>query len=55
MPGVRKRGEEIRNFILTNIVENKNIADLTSRQFGISLPAVYKHIDKLVLENQLGK
>jgi len=55
MPGVRKRGEEIRNFILENITENKNIAALTVRRFDITLPAVYKHIDRLVKENQLIK
>jgi len=55
MPGVRKRGEEIRSFILTNITENRNIAALTSGQFGISLPAVYKHLDRLISENQLVK
>jgi hypothetical protein len=42
MPGVRKRGEEIRDFILSNITESKNIAVLTAERFGISLPAVYK-------------
>jgi anti-sigma regulatory factor (Ser/Thr protein kinase) len=55
MPGVRKRGEEIRDFILANITENRNIAALTSEQFGISLPAVYKHIDRLVAEKQVTK
>jgi len=55
MPGVRKRGEEIRDYILTNIAENKNIAALTSVRFGISLPAVYKHIDRLASQNQLVK
>ena len=55
MPGVRRRGEEIRDFILTNISGNKNIAALTSQRYGISLPAVYKHIDRLVSENQLTK
>lgn len=55
MPGIRKRGEEIRDFILTNITENKNIAVVTSERFDISLPAVYKHIDRLVLENLLVK
>ena len=55
MPGVRKRGEEIRDFILSNITENRNIAALTSEQFGISLPAVYKHIDRLVSEKQVIK
>ena len=55
MPGVRERGEAIRDFILRNITEHKNIAALTSEQFGISLPAVYKHIDRLVSENQISK
>ena len=55
MPGVRRRGEEIRYFILENITENSNIAGLTSQKFNISLPAVYKHIDRLVSENQLTK
>ena len=55
MPGVRKRGEEIRSFLLANITDNKNIAALTSQRFGISLPAVYKHIDRLLSENQIAK
>jgi hypothetical protein len=55
MPGVRKRGEEIRDFILTNITENRNIAAITAEQFEISLPAVYKHIDRLILEKQITK
>jgi len=55
MPGVRERGEEIRDFILTNISGNRNIAALTSEKFGISLPAVYKHIDRLVSEKQVTK
>jgi len=55
MPGVRKHGEEIRAFLMNNITENRNFAVLTSQQFGISLPAVYKHIDRLVSENQIIK
>ena len=55
MPGIRRRGEEIRDFILTNISENRNIAVLTSQRFGITLQAVYKHIDRLILENQIIK
>jgi len=55
MPGVRKRGEEIREFILDNITENRNIAALTAERFSISLPAVYKHIDRLISENKLMK
>jgi len=53
MPGIRQRGEEIRDFILINITGNKNIAALTSEQFGISLPAVYKHINKLLSDKEL--
>jgi hypothetical protein len=55
MPGVRKRGEEVRDFILSKITENRNIAALTAERFGISLPAVYKHIDRLVTEKQIIK
>jgi len=55
MPGIRKRGEEIRDFILANIGANQNVAVLTAQQFGISLPAVYKHIDRLAAENELEK
>ena len=55
MPGVRKRGEEIRDYILANLTQNRNIAALTSQRFGISLPAVYKHIDRLLLDNQITK
>ena len=55
MPGIRKRGEEIRDFILTNVTGNRNIAALTSEQFDISLPAVYKHIDRLLSERKLTK
>ena len=53
MPGIRKRGEEIRDFIVKNIAESKNIAVLTSEQFGISLPAVYKHFDKTIVPVRL--
>jgi metal-responsive CopG/Arc/MetJ family transcriptional regulator len=55
MPGIRKRGEEIRDFIVSNITENRNIAALTAERFGISLSAVYKHIDRLMSEKQVIK
>ena len=55
MPGIRKRGEEIRDFILTHITECENIAAVTSQHYGISLQAVYKHIDRLVSSGQLAK
>jgi anti-sigma regulatory factor (Ser/Thr protein kinase) len=53
MPGIRERGEEIREFILTNITSKKNIAALTSLQFDISPPAVYKHINRLLSEKEI--
>jgi len=55
MPGIRKRGEEIREFILTHITGNKNIAALTSERFEISLTAVYKHIDRLLAEKMIAR
>ena len=55
MPGIRKRGVEVRDFILANITGSRNIAALTAMQFEISLPAVYKHIDRLISENQIAR
>jgi hypothetical protein len=55
MPGVRSRGEKIRDFILRNITENKNIAAMTARKFNISTQAVYKHIDRLASNNLITK
>jgi hypothetical protein len=55
MPGVRRRGEKIRDFILRNITENKNIAAMTARKFNISAQAVYKHIDRLAANNLITK
>jgi anti-sigma regulatory factor (Ser/Thr protein kinase) len=46
---VRQRGEQIRQFILTNIEEHpKNVAALTAQEFGITRQAVNKHIQRLV-------
>jgi hypothetical protein len=55
MPGIRRRGEEVRDFILRNITENKNIAAMTARKFNISTQAVYKHIDRLAANNLITK
>ena len=55
MPGVRRRGEEIRDFIIKNITENENIAAITARRFHISAQAVYKHIDRLATKNLIVK
>jgi anti-sigma regulatory factor (Ser/Thr protein kinase) len=46
---VRKRGEQIRQFILANIEEHpQDVATLTSQEFGITRQAVNKHIQRLV-------
>jgi anti-sigma regulatory factor (Ser/Thr protein kinase) len=46
---IRKRGEQIRQFILTNVEEHpRNVATLTSQEFGITRQAVNKHIKCLV-------
>jgi len=54
MVGIRKRGENIRQFILDNVEHNpKDIVSLTSRAYGISRQAVNKHIKRLVEQNAL--
>ncbi len=54
MVGIRKRGENIRQFILDNVEHNpKDIVALTSRAYGISRQAVNKHIKRLVEQNSL--
>lgn len=51
---VRKRGEEIRHFILENVENHpKDIANLTAEKFGITRQAVNKHIQFLVKQNSL--
>lgn len=54
MVGVRKRGENIRQFILDNVEHNpKDVVSLTSRAYDISRQAVNKHIKRLVKQNAL--
>lgn len=54
MVGIRKRGENIRQFILDNVEHNpKNIVALTSSAYDISRQAVNKHIKRLVEQNSL--
>jgi anti-sigma regulatory factor (Ser/Thr protein kinase)/biotin operon repressor/uncharacterized protein (DUF1330 family) len=51
---VRKRGEEIRQFILEKIeAGGKNINQVVSARFGITRQAVHKHIQRLVSEGVL--
>lgn len=54
MSGVRKRGEDIRHFIITNIENNPyDISLLIENQFSISRQAAYKHLKRLIDENIL--
>jgi len=54
MVGIRKRGEEIRQFILDNVEHHpEDIASLASHAFDISRQAVHKHIKKLVEQRAL--
>ena len=54
MVGIRKRGEEIRQFILDNVEHHPNdVVALTSNAFNISRQAVNKHIKRLVEQNAL--
>ncbi|PSN13713.1 ArsR family transcriptional regulator [filamentous cyanobacterium CCT1] len=54
MSKVRKRGEQIRQFILENVEENqRDVATLASQEFGISRQAVNKHIHHLVDQKAL--
>ncbi len=49
MATLRKRGEEIRQYILDNIEHHPNdVANLTAKTFAISRQAVNKHIHRLV-------
>jgi len=54
MVGIRKRGEEIRKFILDNIERHpKDIVTLTAHTFDISRQAVNKHMQRLVEQKAL--
>ena len=54
MVGVRKRGEEIRQFILDNVEAHpRDIATVTADKFEISRQAVNKHIQKLVEQHAI--
>ncbi|MSP28537.1 MAG: DUF4325 domain-containing protein [Methylococcales bacterium] len=54
MTQLRKKTEEIRQFIVTNVEKYpKDIASLTAKQFDITRQAVNKHIQSLVKEKAL--
>lgn len=49
MVGIRKRGEQVRQFILDNVEHHpKDIVNVTCRAFDISRQGVNKHIQRLV-------
>jgi hypothetical protein len=52
--GVRKRGEQIRQFILDNVEHNsKDIVNVTCRAFDISRQGVNKHMQRLVEQKSI--
>lgn len=54
MAGIRKRGEEIRRFILDNVENHRgDIVNLTCHAFDITRQAVNKHIQLLAKRNAL--
>ncbi len=54
MVTIRQRGEQIRQFILTNIEEHpKDITALTAQEFSITRQAVNKHIQRLVEQKSI--
>lgn len=54
MVKLKKRGEQIRQFILDNVEHHpRDIANLTGKNFGISRQAVNKHVRQLVEERSL--
>lgn len=56
MTRVRKRGEQIRKYIIKNVDKHKSdIARVTAAKFGISRQAVNKHLARLVDEKSLIK
>ena len=54
MTKVRKRGEQIRDFILENVESNpQKIAMLAMEKFGITRQAVHRHIRQLIGQGTL--
>lgn len=54
MVGIRKRGEEIRQFILDNTEHHpKDVVKMAARNFGISRQAVNKHVKRLMEQKAL--
>src|ERR1043165_8252366 len=50
MPGVRQRGEEIRDFAIKHVEQNsKDLTTLVSTRFGITQQAVRLHLKRLAM------
>jgi hypothetical protein len=54
MVGIRKRGEDIRQFILDNVENHpRDVANLVVKTFDITRQAVNKHVKRLVVQGAL--
>jgi len=54
MAGIRKRGEQIRQFILDNVEQHPtDIVNITCKVFDISRQAVNKHIQRLIKQKAI--
>lgn len=54
MGTIRQRGEQIRQFILTNIEKHpSDVAALTAKEFSITRQAVNKHVQRLVEQKSI--
>jgi len=54
MPELVKRGEEVRDFVLTNVeAHSSDIASLVMKRFAITRQAAHKHLQRLVRAQDL--
>ncbi len=54
MVGIRKRGEDVRQFILDNVESHpRDVANLAVKTFDITRQAVHKHMQRLVEQGAL--
>jgi STAS-like domain of unknown function (DUF4325) len=54
MVGIRKRGEDIRQFILDNVESHpRDVANLAVKTFDITRQAIHKHMQRLVEQGAL--
>ncbi|MEM6543284.1 MAG: DUF4325 domain-containing protein [Pseudomonadota bacterium] len=56
MVGLRKRGEDIRCFIIENVEEHpRDITTIAAEKFDVSRQAINKHINKLVEQGSINR